>query len=79
MYLVALCLNVYNVLFMEKGFRSNFRHAVHSGVYGNAAATFCAVQQIGVPPLACALCLLGEIGYVLNKELSVQVANGLVW
>lgn len=66
MYLVARCLNVYNVLFMEKGFRSNFRHAVHSGVYGNAAVTFCAAQQIGVPPLACALRLLGEIGYVLN-------------
>lgn len=54
------------MLFAKERFGSNLRHAVHTGVYGNAVATYCAVQQIGVPALACALCLLGEMGYVLN-------------
>lgn len=48
----VLCstLNVCNAPFAEKGFGSNFRRVVHSGVCGNAAATYCAVQLIGVPP-----------------------------
>lgn len=65
-YFVTLYLNVYSMLFAKERFGSNLRHAVHTGVYGNAVATYCAVQQIGVPALACALCLLGEMGYVLN-------------
>lgn len=63
---VTLYSNVYGLLFAKEGFRSNFKHAVHAGVYGNVVAAYCAVQQIGIPPLACALHLLGEIGYILN-------------
>lgn len=42
------------MLFAKQRFGSNFRHAVHTGVDGNAVAPHCAVQQIGIPPLACA-------------------------
>lgn len=37
------------------------RPAVHMGTYGNAVAPHCAEQEIGIPPSACALSLLGEV------------------
>lgn len=43
--------NVYGMLFAKQRFGSNFKHAVHTGVDGNAVAPHCAVQQIGIPPL----------------------------
>lgn len=68
-YFRVLCntLLVYSTLLARGRFGSNFRHAVCTEVYRNAAATRCAVQQIGIPPLASALSLLGEMGCILNK------------
>lgn len=44
-------MNVYGMLIAKQRFGSNFRHAVHTGVDGNAVAPHCAVQQIGIPSL----------------------------
>lgn len=58
------------MLFAKQRFGSNFRHAVHAGVDGNDAAPHCAVQQIGIPPLACAC--WGKWGtFGLMRELQV--------
>lgn len=65
--------NVYGMLFAKQRFGSNFKHAVHTGVDGNAVATHCAVQQIGIPPLACACW-----GKWCTFWINVRVANVFV-